>query len=174
MSHSSDCHTAIVRRTRQGQGTASRWWPYAAGLTAAIVLLLTLWPDSTLNSANFVPLEQHGAALRCVLAGCPTADDSASFLLVDVVGNVVVFVPIGFTLAGTLSARSVKRPFWGAVVTGSLLSFAIETIQFQMATRATDIDDLLFNTLGTAIGAGLLIWLLSLRNLPDQVQELER
>lgn len=170
MSVFSYCHTATVKQPTRSHRADGKWWLYAAALVVAIVLLLTLWPDSTVNSANFVPLDQHGAALRCLLAGCPTASDSANFLIIDVVGNVVVFVPVGFTLAGAMSARSVTRPFWRAVVAGSLLSLFIETIQFQMATRATDVDDLLFNTLGTAIGAGLLI-LLQRRPRVDRVQQ---
>jgi glycopeptide antibiotics resistance protein len=85
--------------------------------------------------------------------------ESANFLIKDVVGNVVVFVPIGVAAAGALRPMSSWRRFGLAVVGGFLLSLFIETVQFQIATRATDVDDVIFNTLGAAIGAAsLVLW----------------
>ncbi|WJY69082.1 VanZ like family protein [Corynebacterium auris] len=58
-------------------------------------------------------------------------------------GNVALFVPVG------LLAR--RR----AVPVGAGLSLAIELTQFVTATGYTDIDDLIFNTLGAALGGWL-------------------
>ncbi|WP_172812400.1 VanZ family protein [Corynebacterium timonense] len=58
-------------------------------------------------------------------------------------GNVALFVPVG------LLAR--RR----AVPVGVGLSVAIELTQFATATGYTDIDDLIFNTLGAALGGWL-------------------
>ena len=63
-------------------------------------------------------------------------------------GNIVWFVPLGFYL------RFVKeRPFWRAVLSGLLLSLFIEGMQFVLGTGVSEIDDLLLNTLGSAVGA---------------------
>ncbi len=124
----------------------------------AVVLLMTLWPDATVNTANFVPFREHADALGCLLTGCDTAREAARFLAVDVAGNLVVFVPVGIVFAGVQAGVTSRRRFWVAVALGAALSGMIEAIQSTIPTRATDVDDLLFNTIGTALGACLLIW----------------
>jgi glycopeptide antibiotics resistance protein len=42
------------------------------------------------------------------------------------------------------------------VAAGFLLSLSIELAQLAIPTRATDVDDVILNTLGTAIGALLI------------------
>jgi len=130
-----------------------RGWAITTACFAAGVLLLTLWPDSTVNSANFAPLREHGAAWSCLLRGCPAYGASARFLVSDVIGNIALFVPIGYAAAATLTGRSRSRRFWMATLFGVLLSLLIETTQLGIATRATDVDDLIFNSLGTVLGA---------------------
>ena len=134
-------------------------WAAVTAVFVVFVLVMTLRPDSTANSANFVPFREHGAAWSCLLSQCRGAAASARFLISDVIGNIVVFIPIGFAGAGALSRHSNGKRFMLATTGGLLLSLFIETVQFQIATRATDVDDLIFNTLGTALGAGaLIIW----------------
>lgn len=141
--------------TEQTIRTLHPRWAIVTAMFATAVLLMTLWPDSTVNTANFVPLREHGAAWSCLLRGCSGAADSARFLIKDVVGNVLVFIPVGYAAAAALTGTSRSRRFLVATALGFLLSLFIETIQFGIATRATDIDDLMFNTLGAAIGAAL-------------------
>lgn len=132
-------------------------WTVLAAVASSAVVVGTMWPDSTVNTANFVPLREHAEALWCVLSWCDTPVASLRFAVIDVIGNVVVFVPIGLGLAGMLTGTD-RRRLWTAVALGFALSLTIEAIQSTIPTRATDIDDLIFNTLGTAIGAGMLIW----------------
>jgi len=132
-------------------------WALLAAITVAAVVTGTMWPDSTVNTSNFVPLREHAEALGCVITWCDTALQSARFAIVDVAGNVVVFIPIGLSFAGMLTGDD-RRRLWTAIALGFVLSLSIEIVQSTIPTRATDIDDLLFNTLGAAAGAGLLIW----------------
>lgn len=120
------------------------------------ILVVTLWPGTAPNSANFVPFRRHGAAWSCLLSDCSGARESAAFLITDVIGNIVVFLPLGLTLAALVTGSWWRR-LWISSAAGGLLSLFIETLQFRMETRATDVDDLIFNTLGTAIGAGLVL-----------------
>ncbi|MFD1411299.1 VanZ family protein [Lapidilactobacillus gannanensis] len=70
-------------------------------------------------------------------------------------GNILWFIPFGM-LQPLLQHR---RPhFFSTVLLGMLLSLSIETLQFFLATGVADIDDLIFNTLGTVLGYGLY-WL---------------
>ena len=75
------------------------------------------------------------------------------------VGNIAWFVPIGFLLP--LSTRI--KP-WLAILCGAGLSLLIEAGQYLFSVGCTDVDDLIFNTLGTAIGA--LVYFIAKKKLP--------
>lgn len=70
-----------------------------------------------------------------------------NFFLINIVGNIAVFMPIGF-----FSCLLWKKPsFWKAIISGFLTSLAIELAQYPLE-RGTDIDDLWLNTLGALLG----------------------
>lgn len=74
--------------------------------------------------------------------------------IVVVILNVLVFIPLGLMLHRILSNRH-GSSFNVALLTfalGSLLSFAVENIQFIMPTRNSSLIDLFCNMLGMAIG----------------------
>lgn len=134
------------------------WWLAAAGLSLAVVLWLTLREDryvtwANLTGSNFVPLRHHLAAFRCWLDDCAAAAAAREYLLFDVVGNVLLFLPLGLTFA----AASTRPGRWGrlgaATLSAMLLSLSIEVLQLAMPSRASDVDDVLFNTLGALLGA---------------------
>ncbi|GAB4395722.1 MAG: hypothetical protein Fur0044_54440 [Anaerolineae bacterium] len=74
-------------------------------------------------------------------------------MLIDVIGNVIVFIPVGFGLAGALHQTHLGQTFRLATLGGLGLSLLIELSQLAIPSRSTDVDDLIFNTLGAAIGA---------------------
>lgn len=65
--------------------------------------------------------------------------------------NVALFVPLG-ALAPLLFKK--RLPFWKIVLLGFVVSLVIELSQL-FNLRATDVDDLVMNTLGTLIGYGI-------------------
>lgn len=81
----------------------------------------------------------------------PFADIFSNYI--QYVQNIVLFIPLGFMLPLLWSKYQNPRK---ALVCGFLLSLVIELMQL-LNFRATDIDDLLMNTLGTGIGY-LLFW----------------
>lgn len=69
----------------------------------------------------------------------------------NLIGNVIGFVPFGF-FAGLLIF---KRPTWLKVIGATFMcSLFYETIQYIFTLGLFDVDDLLLNTLGGAIGYG--------------------
>jgi glycopeptide antibiotics resistance protein len=83
-----------------------------------------------------------------------------------VLGNVAVFVPFGAALAVAtlLQPGRLRRtkfwPWWLKIsLAGLALSLFIEIGQLAIPGRVTDIDDVILNTLGAAIGA-LAVWYL--------------
>jgi hypothetical protein len=74
----------------------------------------------------------------------------------DVLVNIVGFMPIGFFLLAYLSLlESVKLPAATAILLGLLLSLTIESLQWFLPTRDSDMTDLMSNTLGTIAGVSL-------------------
>ena len=67
----------------------------------------------------------------------------------EVLYNAIVFIPAGFyfTVMG-------KKKFLSGIVLSALLSLSFETLQWIFALGASDITDLIMNTVGGAIGAG--------------------
>lgn len=90
---------------------------------------------------NFVPFKTLAFMVKAIFRGF----DEHS--LINVVGNIIVFVPFGLFV----SLVSKKRRLLKAVVCTALFSFSIEFLQL-FVLRATDIDDIILNTLGGFIG----------------------
>ena len=70
--------------------------------------------------------------------------------------NVVLFVPLGF-----MAGRLFRWGFWPAALAGLAVSFAIEAAQgtglfgvYAYAYRTADVNDLMYNTLGSMAGWG--------------------
>lgn len=80
--------------------------------------------------------------------------------------NVILFFPLGFALP--LLWAKYKAP-WRTVLFGFLVSASIETLQL-FSFRATDINDLMTNTLGTLLGylAGRITWKLVPSVVPEK------
>lgn len=66
------------------------------------------------------------------------------------VGNIIWFVPLGFYL-GRFGGR--KWKVWQIWLSGLLLSFLIEFLQYVFGTGVSELDDLILNSLGAWIGA---------------------
>lgn len=65
------------------------------------------------------------------------------------IGNIFWFLPYGFLLPMV----SNKKISWMKVILkGALISFSIEVLQFIFVTGIADVDDIIFNTIGTIIG----------------------
>ena len=76
---------------------------------------------------------------------------------VDLVENVIGFMPVGFILCAYFAYCC---PLWKAIVyatlAGGALSIAIEIAQFYVPPRGSGMSDIITNTAGAAIGALLL------------------
>jgi len=105
----------------------------------ALILGATLGQSQTgLHSVNLRPGHSIWLELH---------DVDGRIGLVNVVGNVALFAPLGFLLVSALG-DNVRR----AMIGGALLSATIECLQYQIG-RAADIDDVLLNASGALVGA---------------------
>lgn len=67
----------------------------------------------------------------------------------NIMGNILLFVPLGFFIP--LLFKN-KNKIVNIVLYGFCASLAIEIIQLSTAINVTDIDDIIFNTLGAVLG----------------------
>lgn len=73
---------------------------------------------------------------------------SLFYLIVDIIGNIILFVPFGIFL--TMRFPELKVAHVGFV--GAFFSSTIECIQLFLPNRMTDIDDVILNTTGAIVG----------------------
>jgi glycopeptide antibiotics resistance protein len=77
--------------------------------------------------------------------------------LVDIPINILVILPFGFGLAGTLARAGWSRPAvaCGTLIFGVLISIVLESMQLFMLNRAPSLADVAANALGLALGYAL-------------------
>lgn len=68
--------------------------------------------------------------------------------VINLFGNVIVFVPFGFFKP----MASKKRSFLGTVFDGAFLSLVVEVFQLLSKVGRFDVDDLILNTSGVILG----------------------
>lgn len=87
----------------------------------------------------------------------PISTQILAVIIVPIIGNVLLFVPWGFLMF--IATYSVERPTLQTYVLTILLGFtftlAIEAWQYFLPSRVTDVNDVIWNTAGTVLGAVL-------------------
>lgn len=78
-----------------------------------------------------------------------TSTNPLEVIVINIAGNIVAFVPLGFLLP--LITKKADS-FRNMLLISVLASFTIESLQYITGTGVTDIDDILLNTLGGLLG----------------------
>lgn len=105
---------------------------------------------------NLKPFIRQAPAVACVVQRCSNFQNMFWLVIINVVGNIVVFVPFGYGLTAAFQRFNANRFFPPAMIAlGFLFSLGIELTQLSIPSRITDIDDIILNTLGTIIGLAL-------------------
>jgi glycopeptide antibiotics resistance protein len=71
---------------------------------------------------------------------------------INIIGNISMFIPTGIIMP--ILYKRLDR-FWKVLLAGAGLSLMIEMIQLLFPGSVTDIDDLILNAGGVAIGYGI-------------------
>ena len=124
---------------------------YMGVLLYLVFLPLPVRPDDAslvLASVNLVPARTVVGIIR----------DFPGLVIQQLLGNVVLFVPLGFLLP-LLSTR--YRRFALTAAVGLAVSLGIELVQFALlltliARRSVDVDDVILNVTGACLG--YLVW----------------
>ncbi len=146
---------------------AVTWWLLSMTLrTSDQISLGHIRISDPVRELNLQPFKNKVQPFRNLLTSSSPAVRRAArtYLFVDVLGNVAVFIPFGVALAAATipdRPKGLRRRLWlwWLAVTGAglVLSLFIEIAQLAIPSRVTDVDDVILNTLGTAVGA-LAVW----------------
>ena len=134
-----------------------RIWPFLFGLYCALMLLLLFdrtgydagLPYAEQLKYNLLPFETIGRFLR--LLGS-SQGGLRTHAFINLVGNVVMFIPLGFFLPKLWQKQ---RKLWRTLLTTVLIILLVELTQMFTLVGTCDTDDLILNTLGAAVGYGI-------------------
>lgn len=138
--------SAVSGWTARRRSGAAPWWVLSAAVALAL-LAMTGWPAAgatVTRSVQWVPLHTVRGQLD---------NPNPALAVINLAGNVAVFVPLGFCLRMALRGR--RRPGTAASLGGTAVSVLAELVQLAAGSRATDVDDVLLNALGVVAGVAL-------------------
>lgn len=136
----------LLRRNQFQRNAKQEFFRMLLGAWLAFLCAPAFLVDNGYHETNLTPFRMIAMYGRVLQAG------NIRYFIVNLIGNVFIFAPIGFLLP----CCSKKRGFWRTIGIGFGVSLSIELIQLALP-RCSDVDDLLLNTLGTALGYGLYI-----------------
>lgn len=141
------------------QGRSLRTWQAVnwvlAGITVLVILTVTvLRRTSGGGQINLIPFSSFLLARKRVE------------LYRELLMNVLLFFPLGLSLSSALPRRIPPvRRFVVTVLAGLALSLLVELLQFVFRLGLAEVDDLITNSFGTALGASQLLLSLILQKL---------
>ena len=103
--------------------------------------------DQIRANLNLKPLHTIHLFLNVITQ--PAYGNSA---LINLGGNVIMFIPLGLFLPRVFPAL---EKFWRTILATTLIITAVELVQLFTLLGSCDIDDLILNLLGSAIGYGI-------------------
>ena len=112
-----------------------------------IYLLLLVWLILFKLEPRFWQLQQTGRSMN-LIPFARSMLQNGRISISEIAYNALFFVPLGIYL----SVLDITDRAWKRVMTGFLASIAFEGAQYLFAIGASDITDVIMNTLGTALG----------------------
>ena len=124
--------------------------------TMAIVALTTWLSGKSYSKVDPIPFEDLHT-LQHVMSRHPVSTHVLAVIVVPIIANTVLFVPWGFFLF--IALYTIERPtlqtYVLTILLGLTFTCTIEAWQYFMPARVADINDVIWNTVGTALGAVL-------------------
>lgn len=130
------------RNGRRAAWRALVGWLLVGWFAVIAILSLIRFNIRHFGAINLVPL-------RTIIDQFDSVNTSLA--VINNLGNVLVYLPVGLLLP-VLVPR-----WWSGIVAGAGVSLLMESTQYVTRRGAADIDDLLLNTLGAVVGAGIYL-----------------
>ncbi len=139
-------------------------------INLAVLIRFTFFPmalkDGRVQPLLFDPASVFPFRINLIPFVRMTDYQSKRDFLVNLIGNIAMFVPTGIILPIIYKKLD---SFGKVILAGMGISLCIEILQLPFSVRASDIDDLLLNTLGVLIGYGIYWCIRRLRKRPVKV-----
>ena len=125
-------------------------------INLAVIIRFTFFPMSRVNGRVQPFIFDASSAFPFRINLIPLVNlfdyDSKRDLMVNVIGNTAMFIPSGIVLPIIYKKLN---GFWKVLAAGAMISFCVEIIQLPFSVRTSDVDDLILNALGVAVGYGI-------------------
>ncbi len=125
--------------------------------TTLAIVGVTVWTaGKSYAKVHTIPFEEVRQLLHR-LEERPIPTNILAIIVVPIIANVLLFVPWGFFMFIALYAveRPTVQTYLLTILLGMSFTLAIEAWQYFLPSRVADINDLISNTAGTALGAVL-------------------
>jgi len=124
-------------------------------LTSLAIVAITIWLSGK-SYENFEPIPFDDLRyLARRLAVRPISTHMLAVIIVPMIANVLLFVPWGFFAFITLYTfdRPTLQTYVLTILIGFSFTLGIEAWQYFLPSRVADINDVIWNTSGTILGA---------------------
>lgn len=141
----------IVKHFKAGTSSSDTNWKREIGIALLFIVLSGLFAKTIFQGILFIDGQLkflYKFSGKCNFIPFTTLNIKSGSVKLDIIGNIVIFIPIGLLLP------LLWKPFrklWWTVGLCFLISLFIETVQLFLP-RSTDINDLIFNMLGGFLG----------------------
>lgn len=139
--------------------TCYAWVAYLGVLLVALLLTwIALGHTGTISSGRSIirlaPFSEYREPVACIMSSCDALRTAQLFLLVNGLGNVVVFMPLGAMVYAALRLHFANwSSLWIATIVGMSIGLLYEIAQLWIPGRVTATDDVILNAAGSALGA---------------------
>jgi len=127
-------------------------------LIATVAIIgVTIWTSGkSYSKVDPIPFEEIRHLIRRV-EHRPVSTQIMAVIVVPIIANVLMFVPWGFFtfIAFYTNDRPTVQTYVLTILLGLSLTLGIEAWQYFLPSRVADVNDVIWNTVGTIAGAML-------------------
>ena len=126
-------------------------------VVTAFIATTTVWMSGkSYTKVDPVPFEDIRHLVHRVESR-PVSTQILAVMVVPIIANVLLFVPWGFLMFVALYSadRATVQTYVLTVLLGLSFTIGIEAWQYFLPSRVADINDVIYNTAGTLVGAVL-------------------
>ncbi|MGZ7031845.1 MAG: VanZ family protein [Thermoanaerobaculia bacterium] len=121
------------------------------------IISVTVWTSGkSYSKVDPIPFEEIRHLARRI-EHKPVSTQLLAVIVVPIIANVLLFVPWGFFTFISLytSRRPTVQTYVLTILLGICFTLAVETWQYFLPSRVADVNDVIWNTVGTIVGAML-------------------
>lgn len=139
--------------------TGKRVWKWLFFLYCVLMLWLLFGRSGAIEGVSYweqVAMSLNLTPLHTVFKYIRLLDSANAALVrtavINLYGNVIMFIPLGFLLPNVFPKL---RKLWKTLTATAVIIILVELVQLFSLVGSCDVDDLILNVLGSAMGYGI-------------------